>query len=282
MKTGLSTYAYFWQLSEKAVKPMSLFDAIDDSKRLGATVFQICDYPQITEWSSRERVRLGEHAARAGITLELGTKGVKTEHLQRYLAIAGELNCSLLRTMINSPDHRPTLSEAQRSVEVVLPAFVEQGVAICFETYEQVPTDDNITLVKAINAAQVGICLDPANCVASLELPMDVVAKTAPYVLNWHVKDFAFSRRDGWVGFTLAGCPLGEGLLRYDDIYQHVQPQARDINQIIEHWLPWQGDSEGTCRLEAAWTEHNMKYLLDKQTLMNVSSTKSKESDHVC
>lgn len=282
MKTGLSTYAYFWQLSEKAVKPMSLFDAIDDSKRLGATVFQICDYPQITECSSRERVRLAEHAARAGITLELGTKGVKTEHLQRYLAIAGELNCTLLRTMINSPDHRPTLSEAQRSVEVVLPAFMEQGVAICFETYEQVPTDDNITLVKAINATQVGICLDPANCVASLELPMDVVAKTAPYVLNWHVKDFAFSRRDGWVGFTLAGCPLGEGLLRYDDIYQHVQPQARDINQIIEHWLPWQGDSESTCRLEAAWTEHNMKYLLDKQTLMNISSTKSKESDHVC
>lgn len=282
MKTGLSTYAYFWQLSEKAVKPMSLFDAIDDSKRLGATVFQICDYPQITECSSRERVRLAEHAARAGITLELGTKGVKTEHLQRYLAIAGELNCTLLRTMINSPDHRPTLSEAQRSVEVVLPAFMEQGVAICFETYEQVPTDDNITLVKAINATQVGICLDPANCVASLELPMDVVAKTAPYVLNWHVKDFAFSRRDGWVGFTLAGCPLGEGLLRYDDIYQHVQPQARGINQIIEHWLPWQGDSESTCRLEAAWTEHNMKYLLDKQTLMNISSTKSKESDHVC
>ncbi|EPI4836337.1 TIM barrel protein [Klebsiella pneumoniae] len=282
MKTGLSTYAYFWQLSEKASKPMSLFEAIDDSQRLGATVFQICDYPQITQWPSRERARLAEHAARAGITLELGTKGVMTDHLQRYLAVAGELDCSLLRTMINSPDHRPTLSEAQRSVETVLPAFENQGVAICFETYEQVPTDDNIALVKAINSERVGICLDPANCVASLELPMDVVAKTAPYVLNWHVKDFAFSRRDGWVGFTLAGSPLGEGLLRYDDIYQQIQPQTRDINQIIEHWLPWQGDSESTCRLEAAWTEHNMQYLLDKQTLMNVSSTKSKESDHVC
>lgn len=69
MKTGLSTWAYFWQLSEKAPKPLSLFDAIDDSQRLGATVFQICDYPQIAQWSSGERTRLAEHAARAGITL---------------------------------------------------------------------------------------------------------------------------------------------------------------------------------------------------------------------
>lgn len=282
MKIGLSTYAYFWQLSEKAPRTMSLFEAIDDSQRLGATVFQICDYPAITGWTSRELARLAQHAAQAGITLELGTKGVTPDHLQRYLALAGELDCALLRTMINSPDHRPTLSEAQRCLETVLPAFEKQGVAICLETYEQVPTDDNIALVKAINSGLVGICLDPANCVASLESPMDVVAKTAPYVLNWHVKDFAFSRRDGWVGFTLAGAKLGEGLLRYDEIYPHIEPQIRDINQIIEHWLPWQGDGESTCRIEAAWTEHNMKYLLDKQTSTPNSSTISRESHHVC
>lgn len=282
MKTGLSTYAYFWQLSDKAPKPMSLFDAIDDSQRLGATVFQICDYPQITEWSSRELARLAQHAAGAGITLELGTKGVMPAHLQRYLTIAGELDCSLLRTMMNSPDYRPTFSEAQRSLESVLPAFEKQGVAMCLETYEQVPTDDNIALVKAINSGMLGICLDPANCVASLESPMDVVAKTAPYVLNWHVKDFAFSRRDGWVGFTLAGSKLGEGLLRYDEIYQHIEPHLRGINQIIEHWLPWQGDGDSSCRVEAAWNEHNMNYLLDKQTSTHISSTISRESHHVC
>lgn len=282
MKTGLSTYAYFWQLSEKAPKPISLFEAIDDSQRLGATVFQICDYPKITEWSTGELTRLAQHAAQAGITLELGTKGVTPAHLQRFLVIAGELNCSLLRTMVNSPDHRPTLSEAQRNLETVLPAFEKQGVSICLETYEQVATDDNIALVKAINSGLVGICLDPANCVASLESPMDVVAKTAPYVLNWHVKDFAFSRRDGWVGFTLAGSKLGEGLLPYDEIYQHVEPHLRGINQIIEHWLPWQGDGESSCRVEAAWNEHNMKYLLDKQTSTQISSTIFRESHHVC
>ncbi|WP_313019969.1 sugar phosphate isomerase/epimerase family protein [Atlantibacter hermannii] len=281
MKIGISTYAYLWQLSEKAPQPMSLFDAIDDSQRLGATVFQICDYPQITDWSSDELARLAQHAAQAGIALELGTKGVMPAHLQRYLSIAKALDCALLRTMINSPDSRPTLSDARRQLESVLPAFEQQGVAICLETYEQVSTDDNVALVKAIDSPLVGICLDPANCVASLEQPGDVVEKTAPYVLNWHVKDFAFSRRDGWVGFTLAGAKLGEGLLRYDEIYQRIEPQTRGINHIIEHWLPWQGDGESTCRLEAAWTEHNMKYLLDKQSSSPLS-TNTRESHHVC
>lgn len=278
MKLGLSTYAYFWQLSEQATKPITLFDAIDDSVRLGASVFQICDYPQILTWSSSQIAKLARHAALENITLELGTKGIMPDHLKRYLNLAGELDCTLLRTMINSPDHRPTLDEARDSLESVLPAFEAQSVAICLETYEQVSTEDNVALVKAIDSPGVGICLDPANCVARLELPQDVVAKTAPYVLNWHVKDFAFSRRDGWVGFTLAGAKLGEGLLRYDEIRQALQPEQRGINQIIEHWLPWQGDSESTCRAEIAWTQHNMEYLRNKHLSSNNFSNISKES----
>jgi hypothetical protein len=45
--------------------------------------------------------------------------------------------------------------------------------------------------------------------VAELELPHEVVDRTAPYVKTVHIKGFAFTRQAGWVGFTLAGCPLG-------------------------------------------------------------------------
>jgi hypothetical protein len=38
------------------------------------------------------------------------------------------------------------------------------------------------------------------------------------------IKDFAFTRQAGWVGFTLAGCPLGEGLLDYDEMAAGVDP----------------------------------------------------------
>ena len=63
-----------------------------------------------------------------------------------------------------------------------------------------------VGIVDAVDSPNLGICLDPANCVAALELPRDTIELTAPRVANIHVKDFAFTRQDGWVGFTLVGC----------------------------------------------------------------------------
>ena len=40
-----------------------------------------------------------------------------------------------------------------------------------------------------------------------------MVRTCADVVVNLHVKDFRFSRRDGWVGFTFAGAPLGCAIL---------------------------------------------------------------------
>ncbi|HSU45866.1 MAG TPA: sugar phosphate isomerase/epimerase, partial [Arthrobacter sp.] len=91
-----------------------------------------------------------------------------------------------------------------------------------------------------------------------------VVDAVAPYVVNMHIKDFAFSRRDGWVGFTFSGTPLGEGLLDYDHMVQAIRPQTRDINQIVEHWLPWQGSEEETLRLEDQWTRQSLEFLRSK------------------
>ena len=119
-------------------------------------------------------------------------------------------------------------------------------------------------MIEAVASDALGVCLDPANCVAGLELPHDVVDRTAPYVKNMHIKDFAFTRQAGWVGFTLAGCPLGEGLLDYDEMIAVVDPASRGINQIVEHWLPWQDDAESTCLLENQWTQHSVNYLRSK------------------
>ena len=44
------------------------------------------------------------------------------------------------------------------------------------------------------------------------------------------------------------------------------------INQIIEHWLVWQGDSETTCRLEDDWTLHNLDYLRRKAAAHRISA----------
>jgi 3-oxoisoapionate decarboxylase len=208
MTIGLSTYAFFWQWHDTAENPLTLPAMIDRTADLGVSLFQICDYPLLESYEPDDLDGLRNHAAHRNVQLELGTRGVRPEQLRRYLKIARRLDATMLRTMINTSDHRPSPAEAISLLASAAPAFKRAGVTIALETYEQIPVATLVDIVRRVDSPAVGICVDPANCVAALELPTATVEAVAPYVCNIHVKDFAFSRRDGWVGFSLAGCPL--------------------------------------------------------------------------
>ena len=261
MTIGLGTYAFFWQWHDTAENPLTLAQMIDRTADLGVSLFQICDYPLLASYEPDDLDRLHNLASRRGVQLELGTRGIRSEHLRRYLDSARRLDTVVLCSMINTNDHRPSPAEAISLLKSVAPALEDAGVTIALETYEQVPVTTLVEIVRRVDSPAVGICLDPANCVAALELPTATVEAVAPYVCNVHVKDFAFSRRDGWVGFTLAGCPLGEGLLDYQHMVTTTHATERNLSQIIEHWLPWQGDSASTIRTENEWNLHNLDYL---------------------
>jgi sugar phosphate isomerase/epimerase len=264
MAIGLSTYAFFWRHSTRVDAPLSLHDMLKQTNELGCNAFQICDYPAVQSLTAAELADLRDTAADLGIELEVGTRGIEPAHLHRYLDICGQLGATLLRSMLHTATHKPTAREAVSMLKKAMPAFESEGVSVALETYEQVATADLVRVIDGAESDSLGVCLDPANCVAGLELPDDVVDRSAPYVKNMHIKDFAFTRQAGWVGFTLAGCPLGEGLLNYDEMIAVVDPQSRGINQIVEHWLPWQHDAESTCRIEAQWTQHCVNYLRSK------------------
>ena len=246
---GLSTYAFFWQWSDQVPEPLTLSEMVTRTAELEAEVFQICDYPAVADLSAGD------------LELELGTRGVQPEHLLRYLDIAQRLDATMVRSMFNTATHRPTAAEAIELLAASLPAFEAAGVSVALETYEQVPTCTLVDVVSAAGSPALGICLDPGNCIAALETPATVIASTAPYVKNIHVKDFAFTRKGGWVGFSLTGAPLGTGQLDYDLMIDTVRPTERGISRIIEHWLPWQGDPNTTIELEQQWTQHNLDYL---------------------
>lgn len=263
---GLGTYAFFWRhqatLPDGSTgEPIDLPEMLRRSARLGAEVFQICDYAPLVGFSAAELRAIRSLAADLGLALELGTRGVAPAHLATSLDLAGVLGASVVRSMLFAPDSRPTLAEAEQMLRAALPGYEAAGATLALETYEQVPTAELVGLVETIGSPSLGICLDPANCVAALENPRDVVERCAPYVANIHVKDFAFTRQAGWVGFELAGAPLGTGLLDYDHLIRTVEPDRRGINRIVEHWVPWQGDLAATVALEDDWTSRNIRYL---------------------
>jgi sugar phosphate isomerase/epimerase len=163
--------------------------------------------------------------------------------------------------MVYSPTSKPTLAEAASYLQAAMPAYEAAGVTLVLETYEQIATADLVDLVRSVGSDYLGICLDPANVVARFENPKDCVETAAALVQNVHVKDFNFARQDGWVGFTYSGAPMGEGAHDYLHLLQTVKPRQRNINEIVEHWLPWQGSIEETIDLEKSWTNKTIEYL---------------------
>jgi sugar phosphate isomerase/epimerase len=251
---GLGSYAFFWQQSSRVDDPLSLRAVFEATLALDVDVFQICDYAPLDDMSDSE-VRQAAAAARdLGLAIELGTRGVQADRLARYLRLATMFDATLVRTMLPAGAPADTL-------RTVMPAYEAAGVTLALETYEQVPTTDLIAVIEAAGSDRLGICLDPANVVAGLENPRETVERTAPYVRNVHAKDFAFTRQQGWVGFTYAGAPMGTGLHDYPHLLDTVRPRVRGVNEIVEHWLPWQGDPDTTIATERDWTRAAVDFL---------------------
>lgn len=261
MTIGLSTYAFFWRSSGRAPRPLDLAGMLRETAALGVFVFQICDYPEIESYDTGRLAATRTLATSLGITLELGTRGTRPEHLRTYLRLARALDARLIRSMWTSGDDRPSPAETEARLREIVPDLERADVTLALETYEHIASAAIVALVEKMGCDRIGICLDPANTVANLELPADVTARCAPHVKNWHVKDFDFSRAPGWVGFTLSGTALGEGRLDYEGMLAALRPRERGINQIVEFWLPWQGDPETTIRREADWTTTTLDYL---------------------
>ena len=265
MKIGIGTYSLFWEFSDRNPNPLSISGMIERAAELGCEVFQICDDPRIDDLTPAALQQLRKNADLLGIALELGTRTIGRDHLTRYIVIAEALGAHTLRSMVQSQEILTGPEAAVSELRAVLPRLEASGVRLALETYEQVPTPTLLKIVESVDSPLVGICLDPANCVSALEHPKDVVDSCATRTLNLHVKDFAFARQEGWVGFTFSGAPLGEGLLDLDHeltaVYGKRPSTSEAPSAIVEHWLPWQGDLESTLSAERAWTDRTLTAL---------------------
>ncbi|WP_432544689.1 sugar phosphate isomerase/epimerase family protein [Kineococcus sp. SYSU DK002] len=269
MAIGVSTYAYQHRGDPSAPEPVPLLAMLHEIADLGGQVFQVCDHPDLEALTPEGAAELRAAAAERGLVLETGTRGTRPGHLRKHLALARSLGAVTVRSMafavVDGVDDRPTHPEVVERLRTVVPEYEAAGVTLGLETYEQLTTAELLAIVEAVDSPHLGIVLDPANCLANLEHPRDVVRRLAHRVVNIHVKDFAFTRREGWAGFTLASCPLGEGQLDYRDLLDVVRPDPARVHQVLEHWLVPQGDPAATRATEADWTARSLRTLASYQ-----------------
>lgn len=272
MKIGIGTYSLFWELPHHNPEPLSIAGMIERASRLDCDVFQICDDPRVAELGTKELGELRKKAETLGIELELGTRSIARDHLDRYLDIAEKLGARTLRSMIQAPEIAGGAQAAAAELKATLPRLEGAGITLALETYEQVPTRNLLEVIAELDSPQVGVCLDPANCVSALEHPRDVIESCAERTVNLHVKDFAFARQEGWVGFTYSGAPLGDGLLDLGHELSAVYAEGRSPSAIVEHWLPWQGDLATSLATEREWTDRTLSALREWRAAHRPSS----------
>ncbi|MET3143154.1 UNVERIFIED_ORG: hypothetical protein ABIB13_002885 [Arthrobacter sp. UYEF2] len=124
---GLSSDAFFWQLSDKVAEPLSIHQALERTAELGVDLFQVCDYAPLETMTDSELVAVWATADRLGIALELGTKGIRVEHLRKFLHIARDPGLAPAADHVQRPGP-PTAGEAVAIFKKVLPDFEAAGV----------------------------------------------------------------------------------------------------------------------------------------------------------
>jgi sugar phosphate isomerase/epimerase len=261
MQLGIGTYAYRWGIGRgdrMPPHPLSAGDILDKAAALGVSLVQYADNLPLDRLSDAELTALAAKARRMGIGIELGMEGLVRAPLERYLDIAGILRARLIRVAPTATDAGRSNAELVTELRTVLPAFRDRQVALALENHFHLQSPRLLDLVAGVGDPLFGVCLDVANSIACGEWPMDTVQMLAPHALNLHLKDYRIAIDPYGVGLSFTGAPLGQGLTDIEAVFAALAAAGRQVNVILEHWLPMGQDMAETLRREDEWLAHGL------------------------
>lgn len=265
MRLGLGSYACAWAIGvpgyDPPQMPMRALDLLRFADELGLRVVQYADNLPLHMLSADERTALRAAAKRRGMAIEVGTRGIATEHLREYIEITRYFGSPILRVVIDTATHHPEPGEIVTLVRAVLPDLKAAGVTLAIENHDRFKVATLAGIIETLNDMNVGICLDTVNSFGALEGPDVVVAALGQYVVNLHVKEFIVRRLSHNLGFEVTGLPAGQGMLDMPALLNALGQHGRDLNAIIELWPAPEATIEATVAKERAWVVESVAYL---------------------
>ena len=264
MKLGLSTYTYSWSIGLSGFippKPMSLTDLMDKAVELDVHVLQIVDNLPFDRISPQQWKDFARRAVELGIELELGTSGIGLEHLRKFMQLAKVLNSSFVRTVIDTPDYRPSEEEVVSNVKELLRELEQADLCLAIENHDRFKIKKLDELIERIGSERVAAVLDTTNSFGASEGPELVIDVFGPRTINLHLKDYAIFRDNHLLGYKLEGRPAGQGHLDIPAMLAKLKHQGRNPNVILELLTPQQETLEKTIALEQEWARTSIDYL---------------------
>ena len=264
MRLGLGSFAYAWSIGvgeRVPAEPMTAVGLVEEAARLGVRLVQIGDNLPLHTMPENDLFALQARSKALDVAIQVGARGSDPGLLRRYLDLATRLGSPLVRTVIDTATHQPTLDEVEALWRPILPAFVERGVVLAVENHDRFKARELAHLMQRLDSPAVGICLDTVNSFGALEGPEVVVPILAPWTVNLHVKDFTISRPSHNMGFVVVGCPTGQGLLDVPWLLELVRAHGRDVDAIIELWPAPEPTLEATMAVERRWAGESVRYM---------------------
>jgi len=271
-RLGISSYSYPYAVGATGIpelvpeKKVDAFGLVEKAAELGISVLQIADNCPLHEMSIERLDELSRYAQLNGIQLEAGMKGLKPERILEYAEICSILKSSILRVVIDSEGDQPDTDEIVRRINEVLPCLTEKGIVLGIENHDRLTTETFREIMDRCNNPYLGIVLDTVNSFGCEEGTWQVVNELAPYMVNFHMKDFQIARIPSKLGFEITGTIAGEGRLQFPKLLEVFGEKAKsDYSTILELWMKPEETVEETLEKENCWVEKsifNLKEML--------------------
>jgi sugar phosphate isomerase/epimerase len=251
MQPGISSFAFGWGVT-LGCPPMNELGVVGFARCHALGVVQLGDNLPLHERSRDQRAALKVAADAAGVTLELGARGLSEAHLKTYLDLCGEMRSSMLRFVIDAADYEPALPRLTSLLRNATPAIDAAGVTLGIENHDRFRAAELRRLIDAVGSPRVGVCLDTANSLGAGEGLEHVAERLAPVTVNLHVKDVTIRRLPHLMGFTIVGCTLGQGQLPIHLLLDRMRAGGYRGSVILEAWWPSGADDAATVAGELA------------------------------
>ena len=276
---GISSYAYPWAIGvpgHTPDSPMKAVQLLQEARRLMARRLQLADNLAAHQLAEEDWTSLIHQAEAWNIQLELGLRGLRTDLLQTYIALAQACRSSFLRVVIDDQHYAPKHDQIVATIQEVLPQLKAANVVLAIENHDRFRAYELIEIIEATDPAYVGICLDTANSLGADEGIWEVANILAPYTLNLHVKDYRIERLSHQMGFRVEGTPAGAGQTPVPWLLRVLSDYGRCQSATLEVWCPPQPTLAETIQQEQAWVDQGSAHLracLQKQRASSIPTT---------
>ena len=262
MILGLSSYTFGWAVGvpgRTPALPMDEHGLLDRCREHGAKLLQIGDNLPLHRFDDARLTRLAERAARDGVQLEVGARGLTLGNVETHLAIARRLGAKLLRFVIDDAGYHPTLEAVLTVLRQCVPLLA--GLRLGIENHDRFRAASLREMIASAGSDLIGVCLDTANSLGGGEGLDTVLRELGPLTVNLHLKDFHISRAPHLMGFTVEGRPAGGGMLDVPAMLAGLAPFKRCETAVLELWTPPESDIGSTIAKEEAWAAQSLAYL---------------------